>query len=875
MEAGRRGGREGRRNLEGPASTPGAGGVPAPHPLAPASAPGYNQTIRGPGPAGRFPRLYRTLVAPMPARSLSPLLLLAALAAAAAPAAHAQTNRLAEVGAPPLIGFGTALALDGHRLLVGRPATVSGFPMPPSEGGAVHLFAPGSGGAWTEVGVLRPGVGEVGDGFGSALSVDGDWMAVGAPQAEGATGGVHLFRRAGEGWEEVVRLHPSELLAGSRFGAAVLLRENLLVAAAPGGNGGGEVRIFRRDGESWTEEARLSGEGGTAADHFGTSLLLTGEFLLVGAPGPTVPGGPGFQPRPGRVFHFGREETGWALQRTLEAGDANSRGFGAAMAYQGEELFVGSSLSEGGRGEVRAFRRQGEGWQSAGVVQGRSPGSLFGHSLERAGSDLVVGAPMAGGGTGAVTVFRRSGSEWREVQTLAANAQGLGVQFGSAVLAAGDRLVVGGPGAAFFEGLGFVYSRDGAGNWQQESEVFHEVQGLTALTGDEVRCEDGSAALFPCSQVDILSFIPLRELGADRGIMLNDMWGWTHGESGREFALVGRLDGTVFIEVTDPSNPIVLGELPLHSAAQPNMWRDIKVYADHAFIVADGAGPHGMQVFDLTQLLTTSGPFRTFEETAHYDRIASAHNIVINEDSGFAYAVGSAMGGETCGGALHMIDIRDPVNPTFAGCFGDPATGFAGTGYTHDAQCVTYSGPHGEYRGREICFNSSENALGIADVTDKANPVALGNASYPNVAYAHQGWLTEDQAYFFVNDEGDEVAGTVPRTRTLIFDVRDLTDPIMVKEFLGTTAASDHNLYIKGDYMYQSHYVAGLRIVDISDPLNPVEVGYLDTVPQGEDVPGFAGSWSNYPFFQSGAIGVTSMREGFFMVRFRPTRLIP
>ena len=66
---------------------------------------------------------------------------------------------------------------------------------------------------------------------------------------------------------------------------------------------------------------------------------------------------------------------------------------------------------------------------------------------------------------------------------------------------------------------------------------------------------------------------------------------------------------------------------------------------------------------------------------------------MINEDTGFAYAVGNSMGGETCGGALHMIDIREPLNPKFAGCFADPALGLQRTGYTHDAQCVIYHGP--------------------------------------------------------------------------------------------------------------------------------------------------------------------------------------
>ena len=121
----------------------------------------------------------------------------------------------------------------------------------------------------------------------------------------------------------------------------------------------------------------------------------------------------------------------------------------------------------------------------------------------------------------------------------------------------------------------------------------------------------------------------------------------------------------------------------------------------------------------------------------------------------------------------------------------------------------------------------------------------------------------------------DEFAGSVPRTRTLVWDVTDLDDPVVLTEFLGTTAATDHNLYINDRYMYQSNYVAGLRIIDVADPRNPVEVGYFDTVPFGENVPGFAGSWSNYPFFKSGTIIVTSMREGLFVLKKRQTPVLP
>jgi choice-of-anchor B domain-containing protein len=304
------------------------------------------------------------------------------------------------------------------------------------------------------------------------------------------------------------------------------------------------------------------------------------------------------------------------------------------------------------------------------------------------------------------------------------------------------------------------------------------------------------------------------------------------------------------------------------------VWRDIKVYKDHAFIVSDGAGLHGMQVFDLRQLRSVRNAPVSFAATAHYDGIGSAHNIVINEETGFAYAVGVNAAGETCGGGLHMIDIKEPTNPTFVGCFQDTSTGFQRTGYTHDAMCVVYDGPDTEYRGREICFGGNETALSIADVTDKSNPIALSSASYPSVGYAHQGWISEDHEYFYLDDEGDELQGTTNgRTRTLVFDIKDLDDPVLATEFFGTTAASDHNLYIKGNLMYQSNYVAGLRVIDISDPENPKEVGYFDTA-RGENVAGFAGTWSNYPFFASGTVVVTSGREGLFLVRKKQT-LVP
>src|SRR5690606_17674039 len=140
-----------------------------------------------------------------------------------------------------------------------------------------------------------------------------------------------------------------------------------------------------------------------------------------------------------------------------------------------------------------------------------------------------------------------------------------------------------------------------------------------------------------------------------------------------------------------------------------------------------------------------------------------------------------------CAGGLHMVDLKDPAQPAFAGCF-------AQDGYTHDVHCVVYAGPDAAYAGREICVASNENDFVVVDVTDKASPDLVSRAFYPNAAYAHQGWLTDDHRYFVGNDELDEVQGVVPRTRTLLFDFTDLDAPELITEYFHPTQATDHNL---------------------------------------------------------------------------------
>jgi choice-of-anchor B domain-containing protein len=349
------------------------------------------------------------------------------------------------------------------------------------------------------------------------------------------------------------------------------------------------------------------------------------------------------------------------------------------------------------------------------------------------------------------------------------------------------------------------------------------------------------------------------------------VWGWTDPQSQREYALVARRDGASFVDITDASRPRLIGNLPRTDGSPPSVWRDIKVIGNHAFIVADGAAAHGMQVFDLTRLRAARDTPMVFTPDTTYRNVHSAHNVVADTLSGFVYIVGANGGGETCGGGLHMVDVRNALKPAFAGCYLSALPGGRVRGYTHDAQCVTYRGPDARYRGRQICIGSNEAEINIADVTDKSKPVLLGRNSYPNVAYAHQGWFDDEQRYFYMNDEGDELAGHVTGTRTLVWDLAKLDEPILAREYIGPVPASDHNLFVRGNLVYESNYGSGLRVLDISDRTNPREIGFFDSAPYNKDEPGHSaaasGAWSNYPFFRSGVVVFTSVREGLFIVR--------
>ena len=349
-----------------------------------------------------------------------------------------------------------------------------------------------------------------------------------------------------------------------------------------------------------------------------------------------------------------------------------------------------------------------------------------------------------------------------------------------------------------------------------------------------------------------MAHIPLNSfIGATSA---NDIWGWTDQQTGHEYAILGLSNGTAFVDITNPVNPILLGTLP--TATFSSSWRDIKVNGDFAFIVSE-AGGHGVQSFDLGSLRNVVSPPVTFSALDHLTNLGtgSSHNIVALNEAGYMIVVGAS----TCSGGLTFVNVQDPANMIVEGCF-------SADGYTHDAVCFVYHGPDSEHIGKQICIASNTDTQTFIDVTDKDNPISLARIPYDS-EYTHQGWVTPDHRYLIFGDELDEARDGVP-TRTFIMDITDLDNPSDPIYYDATTAAIDHNQYIQGRFSYQANYRAGFRMIDLKNISNASlnEVAFFDIYP-ANDNGNFNGAWGVFPYFKSGLVIISGIEQGLFIVK--------
>ncbi|KAF2269791.1 hypothetical protein CC78DRAFT_602036 [Lojkania enalia] len=410
------------------------------------------------------------------------------------------------------------------------------------------------------------------------------------------------------------------------------------------------------------------------------------------------------------------------------------------------------------------------------------------------------------------------------------------------------------------------------------------------------QCKDGRAVPFRdepnnfyrCNNMNLHHFVSHTDLGSTIG-QGSSSWGWV-SDNGREFAIIAQGDGAAFAEITNAGKLRYLGRLPQTEGTPTSQWREIRTYkagltmTSHYIVIGSETFDHHVQIFDLKKLLDldyrSPKVFHPKEDlTSWYSDLPDgrAHNVLANDETGFAYIVGARPRNSTCRSGLIFLDLSNPSNPASPGCASQD-------GYVHDAQCLIYRGPHTKYVGREICYGYNEDSLTIYDVTDKQWPELISVTSYEGASYTHQGWVlnTQWQEFLVLDDELDEREGRGPaangRPTTFIWDIRDLEHPKQTGYYQGPRVTIDHNQYIIGNYSYQSNYGAGLSVLDISSiPSNPTgagvrEIGWFDIYPEDDNMRGggsleFVGTWSSYGGFPSGYILINTIERGAWVVK--------
>ncbi|MCE2884972.1 MAG: choice-of-anchor B family protein [Planctomycetaceae bacterium] len=368
----------------------------------------------------------------------------------------------------------------------------------------------------------------------------------------------------------------------------------------------------------------------------------------------------------------------------------------------------------------------------------------------------------------------------------------------------------------------------------------------TAYRADDPKSDGNVAGTFDSNGIVLKSWLPLNTLsaGAQNG---NSCWGYV-GTDGKEYAIIGLYDGTAIVDITVPGN----AQLKAFVAGPASLWRDVRTHSRYCYAASEGGG--GIQVISLANINSGSAPVVN-TITAPTTTTAATHTLAIDNVSAFLYRAGGGSNG------LRMYSLADPSNPAYVGQWSNI--------YIHEAQVVTYTS--GPYAGKQIafCFGGgnggyANTGLYIVDVTNKAAPTQLGFVTYPGARFCHQGWLDEERRYMYINDELDE-GDTVSVTTTIVVDVSNLTAPIFVNAFNNGNPAIGHNMYVKGNYLYEANYRAGVRVFDLSvSRTSPPEVAYFDTYP-GSDAANFNGLWNIWPYFPSGTVIGSDLERGLFV----------
>jgi len=382
--------------------------------------------------------------------------------------------------------FGAAVAAEMNLIAVGAPFASSG------RGAVVLQEYDGSN--WTQVAALAPSGLTLGAQFGRALALDGDTLAVGAPDVNfpvTGIGAVYIYIDNGSVWTLEATLAPSAGLPGDQFGRSLALQADRLVVGAPfdddGGVQSGSAFVFDRSGNTWTETAQLLPADPAPGAQFGKSVALDGDTALIGA---WLDSGTAIQA--GAAYAFVETTGVWSEQAklvpaTVDAGDA----VGETVGLSGDIALLGAPNVDDDSGAIFQFERAATLWTEATfeVPFSITDGDNFARSLSLLGNLLLVGAPdedSQGTAKGTVFFFELNQSNTFELHSEIDNAGSVGDGFGAAVSVGDDFLFVGAPtadGGASASGTAFAVEVITIGIFTDKGKSFDGTNGTPNLAG--------------------------------------------------------------------------------------------------------------------------------------------------------------------------------------------------------------------------------------------------------------------------------------------------------------------------------------------------------------------------------------------------------
>jgi hypothetical protein len=341
--------------------------------------------------------------------------------------------------------FGRSVAIAGEYALIGAPFNDDNG----TNSGSAYIFT-WNGSSWIEEAKLLAGDGAEKDTFGRSVAIAGDYALIGAPYDDDNgtnSGSAYIFKRNGSSWVEEAKLLASDGAQDDNFGYSVAIAGDYALVGAPGDSApayrSGSAYIFKRNGSSWIEEAKLLAGDGAEYDIFGWSVAIAGEYALVGACGDDDSG-----TYSGSAYIFTWNGSSWIEEAKLLAGDgAQDDNFGYSVAIAGDYALVGAYGDDdyANPGSAYIFTWNGSSWTEQAKLNASdgAGGDQFGVSVAIAGEYALVGACGDDDSAGSAYIFTRNVSSWIEEAKLNASDGAGGDQFGVSVAITGEYALVG------------------------------------------------------------------------------------------------------------------------------------------------------------------------------------------------------------------------------------------------------------------------------------------------------------------------------------------------------------------------------------------------------------------------------------------------